>query len=195
VNAHPATLTLSETRLKTLSPELYVARSWTKFLRENGYRLGSQNEDPAYWREYIADYLRTGDPRAAVVVSASPLLVAAYAAELDCVALLRFDKKIARHYRLAAGDRLLAVNTYLEWNFWSPEDLTPGPRASGKYKNVAPLIGDFLSDDEEQLTHLKTGVGPSEWTQAETLGVQYLNQFGERARDGRPLLCHLPAKK
>lgn len=194
MNAHPATLTLSDAKLKALSPELFLARSWTKFLRENGYRLGSQNDDPSYWKGYIADYLRSGDPRAAVVVSAAPLLVAAYAAELDCVALLRFDKKIAKLYHLADGDHLLAVNTYLEWNFWLPEDLTPGSRASGKYRNVAPLIADFLAEDDERIAQLKAGVGPAEWSQAETLGKQYLSQYGEKARDGRPLLCHLPAK-
>jgi hypothetical protein len=191
----PVTLALSHEKLKALHPELYSVRSWKKFLRENGYRLGSQNEDPEYWKSYIAEYLRCGDARAAVVITTSPLLIAAYASELDCIAMLQFDKKIARAYALGSGKRLLAINTYLEWNFWLPQDLSPGPRASGKYRNFAPFIADFLSDDEALIEQLKAGLSDSEWKQAEESGRDYLNKFGARARDGRPLLCHLPAKK
>jgi hypothetical protein len=190
----PAALALSDEKLKLVAPELFSARSWAKFLRENGYRLGAPDETAAYWKHYIAEYLRAGDPRAAIVISAAPLLVAAYAGELDCIALLRFDKKIARAYNLDAGNRLLAVNTYLEWNFWLPEDLQPGPRASGQYRNFAPLIAEFLSGDETAIRKRKSAIPAEEWTRAESLGRAYLNQFGEKARDGRPLLCHLPAK-
>ncbi|MGH9837505.1 MAG: hypothetical protein ACREEM_01835 [Blastocatellia bacterium] len=190
-----ALLALSDEKLKAVAPELYSARSWNKFLRENGYRLGAPNETIEYWKNYIAEYLRCGDPRAAIVVSAAPLLVAAYAGELDCVAMLRFDKKLARLYGLGAGSRLLTINTYLEWNFWLPEDLKLGPRDSGKYRNFAPLVAEFLSGDEAAIQQLKAAIDADEWNLAESLGREYLNQFGEKARDGRPLLCHLPAKK
>ncbi len=190
-----ALLTLSDEKLKAVEPELFSARSWNKFLRENGYRLGEPNETTEYWKDYIAEYLRCGDARAAVVVSAAPLLVAAYAGELDCVAMLRFDKKIARIHGLGAGSRLLAINTYLEWNFWLPEDLKLGPRDSGKYRNFAPLIAEFLSSDDAAIQQQKAAIDADEWNRAQDLGREYLDQFGEKARDGRPLLCHLPAKK
>lgn len=189
------TLALSDEKLKLLQPELYAARSWNKFLRENGYRLGSRNESTEYWKAYIAEYLRCGDARAAVVLSTTPLLVAAYAGELDGVALLRFDKKIAQRYELTGGAQLLAIDTYLEWNFWLPEDLKLGPKDSGKYRNFAPLIAEFLSADAAAIQERKAPIGAFEWARAEILGREYLNQFGEKARDGRPLLCHLPAKK
>src|SRR5262245_61598337 len=108
VDSPTATLSLSDEKLKAIEPELYSARSWNKFLRENGYRLGSQNESTEYWKNHIAQYLRCGDARAAVVVSVSPLLIAPFAIELDCVALLRFDRKVARAYDLNAGKQLLA---------------------------------------------------------------------------------------
>ncbi len=191
----PPALALSPEKLRALQPELFAARSWTKFLRENGYRLGALNEDVEYWKRHFAEHLRTGALEPAVVVSAAPLLVAAYAGELDCVALLRFDAKFAQRHPLAAGARLLASNACLEWNFWLPEDLKPGPRASGKYRNFAPLIADFLAEDAALVERLKAEIPARLWKRTESLGREYLQTHGPKARDGRPLLCHLPAKK
>jgi len=185
---------LSHQKLKALQPELYSARSWRKFLRENGYRLSSPDEDAEHWKDYVAENLQRGDCEAATVVSDSPLLIAAYASELDCVAMLSFPVQFAAKYDLNPGSRLLAVNIYLEWNFFLPEDLTPGPGQTGKYRNFAPLIAEFLTDDAEIIEHRKTEITKDEWRRAEALGNEYLKQNGEKARDGRPLLCHLPAK-
>ncbi len=194
-SAQSQTLTLSHPKLKALQPELFSSRSWGKFLRENGYRLSSPNEDAEYWKEYIAENLRQGDCEAAVVVSASPLLITAYAGELDCVASLGFASQFATKYGLKIGSRLLAVNIYLEWNFFLPEDLSPGPEQTGRYRNFAPLIADFLTDDAELIEEKKAVITEAEWRRAEDLGDEFLKRNGEKARDGRPLLCHLPAKR
>ncbi len=188
------TLTLSSQKLKALQPELYSSRSWQKFLRENGYRLSAPNEDADHWKNYVEENLRRGDCRAAVVVSVSPLLIAAYARELDCIALLSFPGQFVTKYDLKPGSRLLAVNIYLEWNFFLPEDLNFGPRQTGKYRNFAPLIAEFLTDDAEVVEEKKAEIAKAEWERAEALSKEYLKQNGEKARDGRPLLCHLPAK-
>jgi len=188
------TLTLSHQKLKALQPELYSSRSWQKFLRENGYRLSAPNESADHWKSYVEDNLRQGGCGAAVVVSATPLLIAAYSGEIDCVALLRFSDQFAAKYDLRTGARLLAVNIHLEWNFFLPEDLNPGPRQTGKYRNFAPLIVEFLTDDAEVANQKKAEIAEAEWRRAEAIGKEYLNQNGEKARDGRPLLCHLPAK-
>jgi hypothetical protein len=193
-DAQSQTLALSHQKLKALEPELYSARSWQRFLRENGYRLASPNENADYWKNYIEENLRRGDCRAAVVVSVSPLLVAAYAGELDCIAMLRFADHLAQKYTLKAGAQLLAVNIYLEWNFFLPEDLSPGPRSVGKYRNFAPLIADFLTDDAALVEQKKAEITKAEWQRAAIAGKDYLRRNGEKARDGRPLLCHLPAK-
>jgi len=192
-DAQQQTQALSHQKLKALQPELYSSSSWRKFLRENGYRLSSPNEDADHWKEYVAENLGRGYGEAAVVVSASPLLIAAYAGELDCVAMLKFPVQLASRYNLKTGSRLLAVNIYLEWNFFLPEDLNPGPRQTGKYRNFAPLIADFLID-EEIIKVRKAEITEDGWRRAEALGKEYLKQNGEKARDGRPLLCHLPAK-
>ena len=187
------TQALSHQKLKALQPELYSSRSWSKFLRENGYRLSSPNEDADHWKEYVAENLSRGYFEAAVVASAAPLLIAVYASELDCVAMLRFPAQLAAKYDLKIGARLSAVNIYLEWNFFLPEDLNPGPRQTGKYRNFAPLIAEFLTD-AEIIKNRKAEIDEAGWRRAETLGREYLEQFGEKARDGRPLLSHLPAK-
>lgn len=194
-DAGPAALSLSPEKLKLLHPELFSANGWKKFMREHGYRLASQNEDPASWKTYISEYLYRGDARAAVVIGTAPLLIAAYASELDCIAMLKFDKKIERAFRLHNGQRMLAIDTYLEWNFFLPRDLTPGPGASGRFRNFAPFIAEFLSADDIRIEELKTGISESEWNLAESAGLHYLHTFGPVARDGRPLLCHLPAQK
>ena len=194
IGAHPQTLTISHAKLKALQPELYSPRSWRKFLREDGYHLSSANEDAEYWKEYIAENLHRGDYDAAVVVAKDPLQIAAFARELDCVVMLRFSGQFASKYDLQIGARLLAVNIYLEWNFFLPEDLHPGPNQTGKYRNFAPLIADFLTDDVEIIHHTKAGISDAEWSRVEALGKEYLKQNEGKARDGRPLLCHLPAK-
>lgn len=194
VNDTP-TLTLSHQKLRALQPELYSSRGWRKFLRENGYRLSAPNEDADHWKNYVEENLRQGDHGAAVVISAAPLLVAAYSRELDCVALLRFSDQFATKYDLKSGVRLLAVNIHLGWNFFLPEDLKPGPRQTGKCRNFAPLIAEFLTGDDEAVKKKKSEIAEAEWRRAESFGKEYLKQNGEKARDGRPLLCHLPAKR
>jgi hypothetical protein len=192
--AQSQTLTLSHAKLKALQPELYSSRGWRKFLREEGYHLSSPDEDADHWKEYVAENLRRGDYDAAVVVAKAPLLIAAYARELDCVALLSFSGQFASKYDLQIGARLLAVNIYLEWNFFLPEDLRPGPNQTGKYRNFAPLIAEFLTDELEILQRTKGEITDAEWRRVEALGKEYLKQNDGKARDGRPLLCHLPAK-
>src|SRR5262249_18012682 len=109
---------LSHQKLKAVQPELYSSRSWQKFLRENGYRLSSPDEDADHWKNYVAENLQRGVCEAAVVVSQSPLLIAAYAGELDCVALLSFSSQFATRYDLKIGSLLLAVDIFLEINFF-----------------------------------------------------------------------------
>jgi hypothetical protein len=193
-DARTAPLKLSHQKLKALQPELYSSRSWQKFLNENGYRLSAPDNRSAFWKEYIESNLQRGECGAAVVVSESPLLVAAYAGEIDCVAMLRFADRLAAEYGLRSGSRLLAVNIYLEWNFFPPEDLKPGPRSTGKFRNFAPMIADFLIEDPSLAEEKKAVVSKAEWDRAESMAREYMELFPGRARDGRPLLCHLPAK-
>lgn len=138
--------------------------------------------------------LRQGDCRAAVVVSSDPLLVAAYADELDCAVLLRFPLELAETYGLQVGSRLLAVTTYLSQGERA-EDLKPGPRSHDRVTNVVPLIAEFLVDDLEAVEERKAQVPEDEWRRAGRRARTALRRQPKPIRHGHPYVCQLsPAR-
>ena len=144
------------------------------------------------WLTRIEEQLWHGDTRAAIVVKTDPLLVAAYTDELDCVAILHFNEALVSRYNLEIGSRLLTVNIYDYMDDGSYEsDLTPGPRASGLYRNFTPLIADFLTDDLSRVAKRKAQIREDEWRRTEVLGQSYLSEKHARPRDGRPFWSSL----
>ena len=190
--SHPGGIRLSHEKLELLHPELYSLFRWLRYARNSPYKLPSLK--PEFWKTHIEEHLLYGDSRAAVVISVSPLLVAAYTDELDCIAMLRFDNSFAREYFLRAGSRLLTVNTYSGLTDSYEEDLEPGPDAIGRYGNFAPYIAEFLTDDADRVEKRKAEINEDEWRRAERFGREYLAKHGMKARDGRPMLCPLPAE-
>ena len=101
----PGQIRLSRKKLRVLRPDLYGLHGlWQLVLAY--FRLGWPQ------RTYIEEQLHCGDSRAAVVISTSPLLIAAYTDELDCIAMLRFPSEFVDQYHLSKGTRLLTVNCY-----------------------------------------------------------------------------------
>ena len=141
----------------------------------------------------ISEHLTVGDSRAAVVVSMSPLLVAAYTDELDCVVVLSFPEPFAQRFKLAVGDRLLTVNTYAPGQNVFP-DLTPGPASFRRYENFYPLIADFLSDDAARIDARKAAIDEAEWQRCVTLAREYLALRPGLRRDGSPFQSFRPSK-
>jgi hypothetical protein len=141
----------------------------------------------------LDEHLQIGDSRAAVVVSRTPLLVAAYTDELDCVALLGFPAQFLDRFGLNVGTRLLTVNTY-----WAmPQvaaDLSAGPAELGRFQNFYPLIAEFLSDDSARIARRKAEIGEPEWERCLALGREYLTRRPGLARDGSPFHSARPAK-
>lgn len=182
----PGYVELSERKLRRLCPGLYASR-WN-LLGKIDERMGWRAAE----RLSCADQLVHGDSRAAVVVSTSPLLVAAYTDELDCVALLRFPDGLATEMGLDVGSRLLTVNRYVPRGPFA-RDLENGPASHHRYKNFIPIIADFLSDDAERLTLRKSRIDEEEWERTWMLGQRSLKQHGAAARDGRPHRCIMPA--
>lgn len=179
----PAEVRLSHAKLKKLLPELYSLGSKWIWRRRR-----------SYWLTYFAEHLFYGDSRAAVVVSTSPLLVAAYTREIDCIALLRFDDSLVSEYELRIGSRLITVNYYYKIEDSGYEnDLVPGAASTGRFGNFRPLIADFLTDDVEQLAERKAKIDEGEWVRTETLGQAYLAEDLARPRDGRPCWSQQPA--
>jgi hypothetical protein len=181
----PGRLRVSHHRLRALRPDLYGLRGWCKSLlaRLRGSRP---------LRAFVEEQLQLGDSRAAVVVSAAPLLVAAYTDELDCIAMLRFPDALVAQHRLSIGTRLLTVNYYGHSESYDA-DLLPGPKRTQRWTGFHPLIADFLSDDDARVAACKQRIGEGEWQRALELGSQYATLRPGVARDGRPGYASYPA--
>ena len=183
----PGGVLLSRDKLRRLHPELFSGTGG--FFR----RLLGRGRDPGLeeYCESLAEHLQQGDSRAAVVVSITPLVVAAYTDELDCVALLRFPNYLAAEYGLRVGSRLLTVNRYFRGGE-RPGDLVPGPRDTKQYTNFTPIIADFLATDRGRVDRRKVTIGEDEWARAAEMGRELIGR-GVTPRDGRPLNCGRPA--
>jgi len=143
-------------------------------------------------RTYLREQLQNGDSHAAVVISTSPLLVAAYSEELDCVAILKFPIELVEGYRLQVGTKLLTVNTYRS----EPQvdaHLVRGPNARDHWTGFNPLIADFVSADDVRIKARKEEITREEWTRAYQLARDYIKAHPGVARDGRPVHAGQPA--
>lgn len=175
----PGGISLSRTRLKAFRKELPFFK-----------RLFARSRHP---QEMLAEHLRLGDSRAAMVMPSSGcLIVAAYTDELDCVALLVFPDRVAREYNLNPGDRLLTVNTYFRGSNVAP-DLEHGEHSHLRYTNFYPLIADFLSEDSLSIEHRKAHISEEEWVATYLKGEEKLNREGLFIRNGNPYLSQIPA--
>jgi hypothetical protein len=184
----PGKVRLSRHKLSLLQPEMDSLIRWLRLLMKTPIYPGRSR-----WLKHIEEHLWYGDSRAAVVVRTSPLLVAAYTDELDCVAILHFDDRFAKDYDLQIGSRLLTVNTYYNSDAFAG-DLRRGPAASGRWGNFAPFIADFLSDDLDRIQERKNEISDSEWDTTEEHGKRWLYDCAFSPREGAPLLCGLAGK-
>ena len=181
--SNPGRVRVSRAKLKAQQPELFAALAWDVWDLTAG-RLSNRR---SLWLTRIEEHLWHGDTRAAIVVKTDPLLVAAYTDELDCVAILHFNELFVSRYNLEIGSRLLTVNLYEYMEDGSYEsDLIPGPRAYGRYRNVNPLIADFLTDDLARVAERKAQIREDEWRRTEMLAQSYLSENHATPRDGRP---------
>lgn len=133
----------------------------------------------------VREQLIYGDRSPAIVVSASPLLVAAYSEEIDGVAMLRFASAEVPAPLIIRGQRLVTINL----DYSSPDcrlasDLTFGSDSPQRWYNFLPLIGDFLTNEQQQLTNLKASIPEDWWLRVDELADAYNTDLG--FRDGRP---------
>lgn len=177
--SHPANLRLAPSRLFPWRADSLVNRIAALVIRDD-------------FAAKLDEHLRLGDSRAALVVGVSPLLVAAYTDELDCVAMLRYPPEFVGTFQLREGSRLLTVNTY----FKEPRiaaDLVPGPAAHDEWTNVYPVIAEFLSEDAGRIERRKSEIDESEWERCALLAREYLRLHPGVARDGSPYTAFRPA--
>jgi len=184
--SHPGGVKLSHAKLKQLCPEYYSSPlspvAWLDSL------IGTR----ASKIFGVAQHLLVGDSRAAIVVSVSPSIIAAYSDEFDCVALLKFSDIITSMYNLHLNKRLLTVNCYGR-GAKVVSDLQNGPLAKNRWTNFRPIIAEFLSDDLGQISKLKNEIHETEWDRTTVLGHERLKASGGKTRDGRPSRCGYPA--
>ncbi len=181
--SNAAHLKWSVEKMKELRPELF---GFSGLIYSLFVLLRQQFND----KQFIQECIDGGDSRAAVVMSVSPLLVAAYSDELDAVAMLRFPDHLAQKYGLTVGSRLLTVNNYGAES--GAMDLMPGPKNTRNWDNIIPTIAEFVSDDLVQIEQLKRAIPEKEWQRAFAMGRQYLQALPGCYRDGRPFLAGMP---
>ncbi len=137
----PGNVSLSREKLEVLYPNFFAFSGLLMRLWK------SLSGSAPFSASTIEKHLQFGDSRAAVVISVSPLLVAAYSDERDCVVMLKFPEDLVATYRLKPGSKLITVNTYMKGPKRPVADLIEGPLSRGNWHNVIPMIADFLSDD------------------------------------------------
>lgn len=187
--SNPGGLTLSETKLRVLEPWMFGFR---RLVRKIGGMFLIVNPLDMIDRRVLREHLACGDARAALVVSISPVLVAAYSDDLDCVAMLRFPSEFAVRHKLTIGTRLVTINTYYS-QFVDHADLTFGPEQAAEWSGFFPLIAEFMADDQQRIASLKVAIDETEWRRCQELGEAYLIDWPGVARQGRPRRAHQPA--
>jgi hypothetical protein len=182
----PGRITLLPEKMRRFHPEIYqyqgLCRRWKKQF----------TKDQIYQQTRSREHLENGDSRAAVVISLSPLIIAAYTDELDCVAMLKFPPDLVQEYGLRVGSRLLTVNIY-RYGDRPVSDLENGPASYRRHSNFEPYIAEFLSADYERIDRRKLEISEQEWNRTIELAHAYLDKHGSRFRDGYPLRCLIPA--
>lgn len=181
VASDPVGITLSTERFRRLQPDTRGLSGWWAEL----------TGDLARFEERLAEHVRLGDSRAAVVLSTCPLIVAAYSDEIDCAVLLRFPEWLADEHWLEPGTGLLTINTYERARRFAA-DLTPGPHCQFRWQNVYPVIAEFISNDIDRIAARKRQIARGEWRRCTELGIAAL-RARKRARDGSPLRSSMPA--
>jgi hypothetical protein len=176
--SNPGFFDLSHEKLARLHPELLPGGGIWHWIER---RYGIPEKDI----EHIAYCLHEGDCRAAIVVSLSPLLIAAYSDEFDAVVLLRFAPRLAAVYELAVGQRLVTVNNY-ERSISRQTDFRLAEGVTSEWTGYYPLIAELLTDDAAKIERVKQNIGEAEWKRAHELGMQRVLQYWPLPRDGRP---------
>ncbi len=183
----PGEITLSAAKLRRFHPTAFGLPGLLKSVVRS-----FQFRNIVHIRTELREHLKYGDSRAAVVVSLSPLVVAAYTDELDCVAMLRFPDELVNEYQLVRHSRLLTVNAY---NYLEPRqaDLSEGPASYGRYGFFHPLIAEFLSEDMARINERKLEIAEDEWQRTIDCANEYIAKYKHVARDGRPYCSWIPA--
>lgn len=190
----PGKLRVSEAKLRELEPGLFTARTY------KCCATCDVDHPAADMREKLGEHPCSRCCCAAVVMSVEPLIVAAYADDLDGVVLLRFPSSYAARYGLEVGSQLLAVNLYQEVKAKNGArlyavDIVPGPNRQA-WSSFSPLIAELVSDDEARIAEIKATMPAKDWLTCATRARAHIDRLGiAHARSGEPMAAGFPVRR
>ncbi|MGK0480412.1 MAG: hypothetical protein ACJAQ3_000375 [Planctomycetota bacterium] len=181
----PGMIPLSVARAKLLAPLHF---SWMKHIARL-FRIVDKTD-----LDEVRRVLWFGDSNPAFLMSTAPVIVAAYAKDIDAVALLSFHEDDIEDLGLKKGDRLLSINFYRSANSGVvAQDLSPGPHYSGDWQHFTPMIADLLSDYEGRIARRKAEIPEDIWERAHEQAKAAMARPGRSERSGNPVLSGTPA--
>ena len=168
----PGRLTLSDNKYQEIGKILNLDKKQLKIFNKDKVK--------------IKEHIKYGDTQPAIVTSLNPLIISAYNDELDCVVLLKFPNELVEKYSLTIGDRLVTINLYhqKQVGFGYPKDVTPGEKNSNVFRDVIPVVGLFVSDDEGKCERKVQGVSKELWDRLQELTLVKLRENPNLTREG-----------
>lgn len=143
-------------------------------------------------RTMLRQQIRYGMISPAKVLRHNPFMVAVYAESLDCVVNFLYPgpigKELQQKYRI--NQKLITVNLYLISSESGQVaenqveiDLIEGEQSNKFWKNVSPVIVDFITDDKDSRLinyFQKFELKQKEWDRLNELNAIYLKKYPER---------------
>ena len=133
--------------------------------------------------DYVARALCYGDTQPALVVSVSPLTIAAYSDEMDGVLMLRFPDEFVDKFNLYPGMRLTTSNVYFRENRF-PADIVTGEDYCNQYTDFMPIVQLFLGKNDEKIQAKTELFGEDIWDRVKEKAAQYTLDHPDFSRDG-----------
>ena len=124
-----------------------------------------------------------GDTQPALVVSVSPLTVAAYSDEIDGVLMLRFPDTFVEKYSLYPGMRLTTSNVYFRLEQF-PADIVIGENFCRRYNDFLPIVQLFIGKNDEKIKAKTALFSEDVWNRVSEMAARYTEKLPDTYRDG-----------
>lgn len=171
----PGQLILSEAKFIALEPEQYDFKT---------VPLKDSDGNPADLRKYAQTALHNGACNPAYVFQLKPLIIIAYAYDIDCIIPLYFPSEYQPPFEPILNQRLLTVNLYGTNNNLLSEDLIEGKNSTNYWKNFVPHIAELYSDDTAIIEQKKAEITEELWQKLPLLAKEYFQVNPNRYRFG-----------
>lgn len=133
--------------------------------------------------EFVTRALFYGDTQPALVVSTSPLLIAAYSDEMDAVVMLQFPEDFAEQYHLTVGTRLTTSNVYFDGASIA-KDIHVGEKYSRQYADFVPIVQLFLGKKDDKIMQKVYLFSADVWQTVSEKANEYARRYPDCYRNG-----------